>query len=77
MTYNDFYDIAVYGNYAWNGQYTLKEIACNAYNYMCDFLASKKQGEFTEMTKELYHLLLQDGSEQCIDWSDQLLAEVF
>lgn len=36
MEYGDFYDIAEYGNANWKGNFTPKEIACNAYDYLVE-----------------------------------------
>ena len=33
LEYGDFYDIAEYGNANWDGSYTQREVACNAYNF--------------------------------------------
>ena len=44
MEYSDFYDIAEYGNENWKGCFTLKEIACNAYDYKAEYDYSIKQG---------------------------------
>ena len=72
LTYEDFYDIASYGNENWKGSYTQKEVACNAYDYLSEFRASKTSiefsGEVTETIKELVRLLQKDGSYQCRLW---------
>ena len=60
MEYNDFYDIAVYGNAQWKGAFTQKEIACNAYNYLMDFEYSKVKGTVVSTIQELIDLLLDD-----------------
>ena len=41
MTHGDFYDIAEYGNKNWKGDFTAREIACNAYDYFVSFTISK------------------------------------
>lgn len=68
MEYGDFYDIAEYGNVAWKGSFTPKEVACNAADYWCDFEVSKRDGKPTRIIKELAKLLAEDGSEGCHDW---------
>ena len=60
MEYSDFYDIAVYGNDNWKGSFTLKEIACNAFDYYMDFEYSKVKGVVTEIIQQLIELLLDD-----------------
>lgn len=60
MEYNEFYDIAVYGNANWKGSFTQKEIACNAYNYLVDFEYSKVKGTIVSTIQELIDLLLDD-----------------
>ena len=46
LEYADFYDIAEYGNENWKGSFTLREIACNAYDYKVEYDYSIKQGKF-------------------------------
>ena len=80
MEFSDFYDIAEYGNEHWNGNYTPKEIACNAYDYMRDFEWSKKafvtDGEIAGTIRELTKLLSQDGSEEAKHWLYQIADEL-
>lgn len=72
MEYGDFYDIAAYGNVAWRGKLTQKEIACNAFNYWCEFQTSNKMGQVTHTMKELFYLLRQDGSEEAVDFLETI-----
>lgn len=72
MEYADFYDIAEYGNEAWKGSFTPKEVAENAYNYLCEFEFSKEEKIPTHTIKELARLLAEDGSEICKDWLCQI-----
>lgn len=60
MEYSDFYDIAVYANDNWKGNFSQKEIACNAYNYLMDFEYSKAKGTVVSTIQELIDLLLDD-----------------
>ena len=53
MTYEDFYDIAEYGNSNWKGSFTPREIACNAYDYKVEYDYSIKQGKPTRTMIEL------------------------
>lgn len=68
LEYSDFYDIAEYGNKMWKGSFTQKEIACNAYDYMYEHEESMKKGKLTRTIKELCKLLIEDGSEECLNW---------
>lgn len=80
MDYSDFYDIAEYGDEHWRGKFTPKEIACNAYDYMCDFEWSKKafvtDGEIAVTIQELTKLLAQDGTEEAKHWLYQIADEL-
>ena len=80
MEYSDFYDIAEYGNEHWNGNYTAKEIACNAYDYMRDLEWSKSayvtDDEIAGTIRELMKLLVQDGSEEAKHYLYQIADEL-
>ena len=60
MEYSDFYDIAEYGNENWKGCFTLKEIACNAYDYLCEYRYSVAKGKPTNTMIELCKLICED-----------------
>lgn len=60
MEYSDFYDLAVYANDTWKGNFSQKEIATNAYNYLVDFEYSKAKGTVVSTIQELIELLLDD-----------------
>lgn len=68
LGYNFFYDIAIYGNENWKGVYTPKEVACNAYDYLCAFEESKESQEPHDVIKELTKLLEEDGSDKAKEW---------
>lgn len=72
MEYSDFYDIAEYGNEHWKGSFTPKEVACNAYDYLCEYRESLVKGKPTHTIKELYKLLIEDGGEQCNYWAMEI-----
>ena len=72
MDFENFYDIAEYGNENWKGSFTSREIAQNAYDYLSEFNVSVERGEPTEIIKELYKLLVEDGSEECLDWAYEI-----
>lgn len=76
MTYEDFYDIAEYGNENWNGSYTQKEIACYAYDYLVEFETSKAKEKVMPIIQELCKLLAEDGSEECEDWLYRMADEL-
>ena len=76
MDFERFYELAIYGNKAWKGSFTSMEIAQNAYDYLCEFNTSVENGEPTEIIKELYKLLIQDGSEECLDWAYTIATEI-
>lgn len=76
MEYGNFYDIAKYGNEAWRGFFSQKEIAENAYIYLCEFILSKANGKPNHTMQELCKLLKQDGSEQCLEWALQIEEEI-
>lgn len=74
MEYADFYDIAVYGNENWKGNFSQKEIACNAFDYWSDYEYSKVKGVVTEVIRRLIELLIDDwcndsdGNTEVEDW---------
>ena len=60
MEYADFYDISVYGNENWKGGFTQREIACNAYDYLCEYRYSVATGNTTHIMIELCKLICED-----------------
>lgn len=76
MEFKKFYEIAEYGNVAWKGCFSAKEVAQNAYDYLCDFEASKENGQPTRIIQELAKLLAEDGSEECKDWLYDMAREL-
>lgn len=76
MDYKDFYDMATYLNKERKGSFTQKEVACNAYDYTCEFRYSKRDEMPTHTIKELAKLLAEDGSEDCKDWLYQIASEL-
>ena len=76
LEFKDFYDIAEYGNEAWKGCFSAKEIAENAYIYCADFQWSKENGGVTHNIKELAKLLAEDGSEECKGWLYDMANEL-
>ena len=64
MGFDDSYLIAEYGNENWKGSFTPREIADNAYDYLCEFQASKANNEPTEIIKTLCSLLVENGKKK-------------
>ena len=60
MEFNDFYTIAEYGNENWKGSFTSREIACNAYDYLCEYRYSVAKGKPTRTMIELCKLICED-----------------
>ena len=76
INYEFFYNIAEYENEVWKGGFSPKQIACNAYDYLCEFKASMESETITETIKELYKLLVEDGSEECLEWAYEIASEL-
>ena len=76
MEYQDFLELAVYGNEQWNGFFTQEEVTENAETYYSDFLFSKKTGKTTEIITELLRLLQEDGEEQASNWKRRIEKEL-
>ena len=76
MEYADFYDIAVYLNGINRNVFTQKEVACYAYDYLSEFETSKQKGKPTTTIQELMMLLIEDDSEECDDWLNQMTTEL-
>lgn len=76
MEYQDFLELAQYGNEEWNGAFTSEEVAENAETYYSDFLSSKKTGKITEIIMELLNLLEEDGEEQASNWKTRIEKEL-
>ena len=60
LEYTDFYDIAEYGNENWKGSFTTREVACNAYDYLCEYRYSVAKGKPTRTMVELCKLICED-----------------
>jgi hypothetical protein len=76
MEYGDFYDLAEYANESWNGSYTEKEVAENAYDYYSDFLWSKRNETVVDTIRELLEMLNEDNSEDCVYWANEIRREL-
>ena len=60
MGYDNFYLIAEYGNENWKGNFSPREIACNAYDYKVEYDYSIEQGKPTHTMIELCKLICED-----------------
>lgn len=76
MTYGDFYDIAEYGNANWKEKFSPKEVAENAYKYLCEFRYSMVSISATYIIQELLQLLDEDGSETALEYANVLRYEL-
>ena len=74
IDYSFFYDIAKYGNTNWKGNFSSKEIACNAYDYLTEYEYSKGKGKYhiTTTIQQLLYLLDEDNSEECNCWANEI-----
>lgn len=69
LEFQDFYDLAVYGNANWKGSFTQKEIAMNAFDYYCEYQRSMEQKKRTPVIESLLELLEADASAEAKVWS--------
>ena len=76
MEYQDFFELAQYGNEEWSGSFTQEEVAENAEIYYSDFLFSKRTGETTDTIIELLRLLEEDGEEKAVEWKTRIEKEL-
>ena len=76
LNYEFFYTIAEYGNEVWKGRFSPKQTACNAYDYLCEFKSSMENESPTGTIKVLYELLVEDGSEECLEWAYEIATEL-
>lgn len=70
MIYLDFYDLCVKLNETQRGKFTEREIANNAYEYLCEYRYSKAIGKPTYDMQVLCELLVKDMDYQ--DYADCL-----
>lgn len=60
ITFEDFYDIADYGNKNWKGNFSPKEIASNAHIYKADYDWSIDNNEVAPTMNSLCKLIMTD-----------------
>lgn len=79
MKYQDFLEIAKYGNVNWNGGYNEKEVTRNAKEYYANYKWSKANKEIDEYTTMfLLEKLAEDwanGNDEGVQWLRELLTE--
>ena len=78
LDYSFFYDIAEYGNENWKGDFSPKEIACYAYDYLVEFEESKAKGSYhvSSTIQELLRLLDEDNTEETKNWANRIREEL-
>lgn len=64
MDFMDFYDLSVYCNETFKGNYTQREIVQNAYDYYDEFNESVKTGEPTDIINILCDMLANNSCEE-------------
>lgn len=75
MDFGFWWDIATYGNENWKGGFTPREVAENAYEYLCEWEATVSECEITWNINELLHLLDEDyrnGSDKALELSNTI-----
>lgn len=76
MTYSDFYDITVYGNDNWKGNFTEKEVAEMAYEYTVAFEESKASEDADATIVSLIERLGEDNCEEAKEWLRMIAEEL-
>ena len=78
LEYGDFYDISVYANENWMGSNSEKVVAENAYDYYSDFQSAKRKGCLVKDNTifQMLMRLVEDGSEEALDWANKILNEI-
>lgn len=81
LKYQDFLNIAEYGNENWKGNYSPEEIRQNADNYFSDYQWSLKNEIVTGTITFLLFNLLQDwndgnDNDNIVSWISQLINDL-
>ena len=80
MKYQDFLEIAKYGNVNWNGGYNEKEVTRNARDYYANYKWSKANKEIDEYTTIfLLEKLAEDwvnGNSEPTKWLREMITEL-
>lgn len=78
-TYTFWYDVAEYGNANWKGSFTSKEIAENAYEYLCEWETTLKECKVSSGIDTLMHQLHEDycnGNIEALQLLDTIVDEL-
>lgn len=73
MDFMDFYDLAVYCNTTFKGNYTQREIVENAYTYFTEYRISVFFDEPTATINTICDMLANDGSEESNDYLNKII----
>lgn len=80
MKYQDFFEIARYGNENWKGYYTEEEVIQNAKNYQENYDWSKANGQVDDYTTMfLLNNLAEDwanGNYEVTKWLREMITEL-
>lgn len=79
MGYGFWYDVAEYGNEAWKGNFTAREIAENAYDYKREWDATLSEHKVSKGLDDLLHILHEDycnGSTKAIEMLDHIVDKL-
>lgn len=80
MKYQDFFEIARYGNENWKGYYTEEEVTRNAKNYQENYDWSKTNGQVDDYTTMfLLNNLAEDwanGMDEVTKWLKEMITEL-
>lgn len=80
MRYEDFFELARYGNKNWKGSYTEEEIKQNAKEYFDNYEWSKANGQVDDYTTMfLLNNLAEDwanGMDEVTKWLKEMITEL-
>lgn len=76
LAYSDFYDLARYCNENWEGGFTEKEVALNAYTYLVEYNESVKNHTCTDIINYLLKKLKEDNTDDSNYWYDEILCNI-
>ena len=75
MDFGFWYDVAEYANENWKGGFSPKEVAENAYEYLCEWEFTMKVGVVTPTIETLMEQLHEDlinGNEKAEEFHDEI-----
>ena len=75
INYKFFKRIAEYGSENWKGNFSEEELREYTEDYLYEF-ESSIDDEPTETIKELYRLLVEDDSKECLEWAYTIATEL-